>query len=127
MSNPQCPEMKKLGYSGFPLIIPPFRRTPPPFDGKIHDPWPAHAVGPFHTIESHDCASGNWVLAGTFQLVSTDIFFYPMVIDTFTNIEALRAAYLAAPFFGEEWNYVLRPQPFDKVIFADWAAWLAAH
>lgn len=127
MSNPYCPDMKKLGYSGQSLIVKQFVRLPPPWDGRHHDPWPAHAIGEFHTIGSHNCASGLYVLDGQFTLQSTDSFFYPLMLDTFEKVEATRQFYLDAPFFGENWNFILRPMVFDKVLFADWDAWLAAH
>ena len=81
------------------------------------------------------CASGRWVAVFAFELKEPANYDYPTrFFSTSEECSAFLASYVNfnAPdgyhgAYGEWYNYVVRALAFDKVLDADWAAWVASH
>jgi hypothetical protein len=122
--------VKKLVSPGVTLIV-----SQPAFTtSSRHDPWGAHSAGrPIFNPEY--CASGRWIIYFNDDLLDGNNYYYPLkFLDDFlgwTEFQNFMVSYVTWDGItnaqGETYNYVVRAWPFDKILAADWTAWLAAH
>ena len=99
-----------------------------------HDPWPLHSASGLN-FDWGMAASGTYFGWMEGMLLDGNQYYWICAIfpdattallwlsayQNFTTFDGLSG------FIGEWWNYAQRAQTFDKVLYGNLAAWLAAH
>lgn len=101
----------------------------------MHDRFPTHAESEFARFDGAGAASGDFYVYGNFILKNAVEYFYPVAKcgpdvptdDFLTAVLSPAGAPLFLNYFGERWNFILRPGVFGKYTSDEWDAFLLSH